>query len=288
MPDDGAIPVSGVIQGFDGNFYGTTSQGGNPGPGTVFQITPQGHVTILHSFSQTTSDGNTPEAGLIQGNDGNFYGTTDEGGTVSQGTIFQITPQGTETILHNFGSVANDGASSFAPLVQSSAGNFYGITLQGGVSNKGTIYSIIPSQAPIHAPVFTGSAYATTGLYTPFTYTPKAAFGTSGSGVEIGNARSAADDGRHHGRARLSLRPAIDPQEFLQHQLDPHRDRRRRSSTQCPPAQFSPPSIPLQARSAAPPTQAGTFALTMTPSNSNRCRIRPACNAIHQRAAGNQ
>ena len=70
-------PYAGLVQGTDGNFYGTTSEGGANGYGTVFKITPSGTLTTLHSFDVT--DGAYPYAGLVQATDGNFYGTTSRG-----------------------------------------------------------------------------------------------------------------------------------------------------------------------------------------------------------------
>ena len=93
---DGANPQAGLIQGSDGNFYGTTSEGGdNGGYGTVFKITSQGQEAVLYSFAGG-KDGASPYAGLIQGSDGNFYGTTYQGGAgggaVDGGTVFKLTP----------------------------------------------------------------------------------------------------------------------------------------------------------------------------------------------------
>ena len=94
---DGSLPFAGLVQGSDGNFYGTTVQGGvialcAGGCGTVFKITPGGSLTTLYSFSY--SDGATPYAGLVQGSDGNFYGTTPYGGASGYGTVFKITADG--------------------------------------------------------------------------------------------------------------------------------------------------------------------------------------------------
>ena len=115
MTNDGAAPKAALIQGLDGVFYGTTSSGGSAGLGTVFSITLQGHVTILHSFGDGTvpSDGSAPVAPLLQGSDGNFYGTTPSGGTAGKGTIFKISSAGVMSIVHQFGDgfVANDGAT---------------------------------------------------------------------------------------------------------------------------------------------------------------------------------
>jgi uncharacterized repeat protein (TIGR03803 family) len=114
------------VEGRDGNLYGTTSfGGGNPAyGGTVFKISLTGTLTTLHSFDG--SDGSGAEAGLIQANDGNFYGTTSGFGGSNLGTVFRITPSGELTVLHNF--EGTDGQLSYAPLVQGSNGDLYGTT----------------------------------------------------------------------------------------------------------------------------------------------------------------
>jgi uncharacterized repeat protein (TIGR03803 family) len=136
------IPYSGLVQGSDGNIYGTTASGGTSGRGTVFKITPSGTETVLHAFAKSGSDGETPYAGLIQGSDGNFYGTTYFGGASGFGTVFKLTPSGTETILHTFTGGAGDGANPSANLVQGSDGNLYGSTGAGGTSGNGTFFKV--------------------------------------------------------------------------------------------------------------------------------------------------
>ena len=140
---DGAIPLA-LVQGNDGNFYGTVSTGGTEGGGCVYEVTPQGVVRILHEFGgiNATNDGYMPSAGLIQASDGNFYGTTTGGGSAGKGTVFSITSQGSFTILHSFGdgSVAQDGLVPYSSLVQGPNGNLYGTTSQGGSAGKGTVY----------------------------------------------------------------------------------------------------------------------------------------------------
>jgi len=144
-PTEGAGPTAGLVQGSDGNFYGTTASGGAHYLGTVFKIDATGNLTTLHSFSGPPSDGIGPAAGLIQGSDGNFYGTTGAGGAHYQGTAFEITPVGALTVLHSFSGSPNEGAGPIAGLVQSSDGNFYGTTALGGTNSKGTVFKLSSS-----------------------------------------------------------------------------------------------------------------------------------------------
>jgi len=138
---DGATPVyPGLVQGVDGNLYGTTLGGGLYGSGTVFRVTPAGKLTTLYSFCTQVNcpDGSLPQAGLTLATDGNFYGATSEGGAYGYGTAFRITPRGVLTTLHSFD--LSDGAEPFAPPIQASNGMFYGTTNTGGPNNAGTIY----------------------------------------------------------------------------------------------------------------------------------------------------
>jgi len=150
----GVAPVWGVVQGTDGSFYGTAYWGGtyysgnlSTGAGTIFKVTPAGALTALHDFVGT--DGQLPAGGLIQGTDGNFYGTTSAGGANGGGTIFKITPGGTLTTLHNFCAQTNcsDGKDPTGTLIQATDGNLYGITVNGGNNDNGTIFKITPAGA---------------------------------------------------------------------------------------------------------------------------------------------
>lgn len=137
---DGGQPYSALVQGSDGDFYGTTSQGGAFGGGTVFKLTPSGVKTILWSFGSGV-DGSGPRPGLIQGNDGNLYGTTTYGGANDGGTVFRITPSGSETVLWGFGA-GTDGRYPYAALVQGTDGNLYGTTVAGGSTGVGTVFRL--------------------------------------------------------------------------------------------------------------------------------------------------
>ncbi|HXR47277.1 MAG TPA: choice-of-anchor tandem repeat GloVer-containing protein [Candidatus Limnocylindrales bacterium] len=141
---DGANPAGGLVQGTNGNLYGTTSIGGNVslnagwGFGTVFKMTPGGAMTTLVSFNLT--NGYNPTAGLVQGSDGNFYGTTDGGGAGGCGTVFKMTPAGVLTTLVSFNGT--NGNNPQATLVQGSDGNLYGTTEYGGANGLGTVLQV--------------------------------------------------------------------------------------------------------------------------------------------------
>jgi uncharacterized repeat protein (TIGR03803 family) len=150
---DGGFPVAPLVQGSDGNYYGTSTQGGIKNHGAIFKMTPKGVFSVLYSFSADDfSDGAQPRGGLIQSYlDGNFYGTTAFGGSpagAAVGTVFKVTPGGTLTTLHSFGDYPGDGSNPYDGLVQGSDGNLYGATLSGGSQaaqcNCGTLFRIAP------------------------------------------------------------------------------------------------------------------------------------------------
>ena len=152
-PDEsvGYGPQTPLVLGIDGNFYGTTIVGGDFSYGTVFRISPGGAYTNLYSFSGYPTDGGTPNA-LVQGSDGNFYGTCLQGGTNYYGTIFRISPGGAYTNLYSFIGPANgypdDGQSPQAPLLQASDGTFYGTTAYGGIAAGNVFHLIVPLSLP--------------------------------------------------------------------------------------------------------------------------------------------
>jgi uncharacterized repeat protein (TIGR03803 family) len=135
---DGGAPYSGpLVQASNGDFYGTTYGGGLYNYGTAFKLTPKGKLTTLHSFCPQTdcTDGEYPYAGLVQATNGDFYGTTFEGGAHGDGTVFKITPGGTLTTLYSFCSQPGcaDGSGPRAGLIQATNGDFYGTTQVGGL-----------------------------------------------------------------------------------------------------------------------------------------------------------
>jgi uncharacterized repeat protein (TIGR03803 family) len=155
--NDGAVPSAALVQGSDGNFYGTTAFGGTNGLGTVFKISTNETLTSLHSF--TRNDGAYPYAPLEQGSDGNFYGTTSGGGTNGgNGTVFQITTNGALISLYSFGAVPLDPSEPLDGLAQGSDGNFYGTTLFGGTNGLGTVFKITTNGALTNLYSFTGGS----------------------------------------------------------------------------------------------------------------------------------
>jgi uncharacterized repeat protein (TIGR03803 family) len=183
---DGSNPNAQVIQATDGNLYGTTSNGGGNGGGSVFRITPGTGLTTLYSFCSQTNcaDGLNPSSALVQAIDGNLYGTATVGGANGNyGTVFKLTLAGTLTVLHSFCSETDcaDGSSPPAELVQGTDGKFYGTTELGGTAGFGSVFMITPGgtlttlhsfagyptegESPYAAPIQgpDGSLYGTTG-----------------------------------------------------------------------------------------------------------------------------
>jgi uncharacterized repeat protein (TIGR03803 family) len=155
-----APPSSALVEGPDGNFYGTTSSGGTGtygAGGTFFTVTPSGDVTYLYNFCSLLNciDGSDP-TNLYLATDGNFYGITWTGGANSQGTIFQITPGGILTTLHNFDGADGSGPNGGGTIMQDTNGTFYGTMQDGGESWPcvsgvlclGTVFSLDTGLAP--------------------------------------------------------------------------------------------------------------------------------------------
>ena len=159
---NGAGPFAGLVLGTDGNFYGTTTSGGANGFGTIFRVSPEGKLTILHGFNY--GDGYFVFGTLVQARDGSLYGASYAGGTSGVGTVFKLAPDGTFTVLHNFDNT--DGAYAYGSLIQATDGNFYGTTQTGGAYGQGTVFKITSAGdlTTIHSFNVTDGANPTAGL----------------------------------------------------------------------------------------------------------------------------
>ena len=144
---DGALSESGLVRDKAGTLYGTTLGGGDSscnspnGCGVVFKVEADGDETVLHSFTGG-SDGAYPQAGLVRDTMGNLYGTAEEGGASGDGTVFEISPRGKETVLYAFMGGAADGCYPFGGLVRDKVGNLYGTTNECGSTGYGTVFRI--------------------------------------------------------------------------------------------------------------------------------------------------
>ena len=139
---DGSLPVGSLIQASDGNLYGTTKFNRISSflfYGTIFKVTTNGVLTTLYALNY--GDGTYPAAGLVEGRDGNFYGTTFQGGAHDLGTLFRITPAGALTTLASFDGF-DDGAHPASALVAALDGSFYGTTTEGGPGGSGTVFKL--------------------------------------------------------------------------------------------------------------------------------------------------
>jgi uncharacterized repeat protein (TIGR03803 family) len=140
----GASVLSPLIQAADGSLYGTASKGGANNCGTIFKLTTSGELLWYYSFPCQPGGAN-PVGPLTQADDGNFYGTTQLGGSVGVGTVFSLDQSGTVTVLYSFQSFAvspADGSNPFGGLVQATDGMLYGTTNAAGSNNLGTLYQI--------------------------------------------------------------------------------------------------------------------------------------------------
>jgi uncharacterized repeat protein (TIGR03803 family) len=136
---DGEFPFAPLLEAPDGNYYGTTYAGGSRFFGTVFRMTTNGTVTILHPFSQS-SDGGFVYAGLLLETNGLMYGATTEGGSAGDGLVYTLNTNG--TLIHLASIDPNNGAYPVAAYTQGADGLLYGVGLEGGVSGFGTVYKM--------------------------------------------------------------------------------------------------------------------------------------------------
>jgi uncharacterized repeat protein (TIGR03803 family) len=144
--NDGATPLAGLLMDSSGNLYGTTFAGGSSNVGTVYGLNIKtGQETILYSF-RGDPDGAEPVYGnLIMDSSGNLYGTTQGGGSSNKGTVWKLSANGIETVLHSFSGGADGGGNDVGGADQSLAmdafGNLYGTTERGGVGS-GVVFRV--------------------------------------------------------------------------------------------------------------------------------------------------
>jgi uncharacterized repeat protein (TIGR03803 family) len=136
----GSPSLGGLVEGTDGNFYGTTKTGGSSELGTIFKITPSGAFTVLHNFAGGSDDGANPYSPPVEAGDGNFYGVTYYGGGGGNGTIYKITPTGTFTIINDLGF--DEDRYPVGGLIQGPSGALYGTTFWGGNEGLGTAFEV--------------------------------------------------------------------------------------------------------------------------------------------------
>jgi uncharacterized repeat protein (TIGR03803 family) len=141
---DGMAPFGELLEGSDGALYGTTCYGGSTNQGTVFKLGKDGSgYNILHVFKGAGGDGAQPLAGVIEGSDGNLYGTTHYGGATDLGTVFKMNKDGSGySLLHSFASFPGDGVQPSSRPIEGSDGAIYGVTYFGGTTNKGAIFKL--------------------------------------------------------------------------------------------------------------------------------------------------
>lgn len=185
---DGENPQSGVVFDPNGNIYGTAALGGRKGHGTAYQLVPpageqgQWAETIVHQFAGQP-DGATPDSVLTRSADGRLFGTTQLGGSKNLGSVFVVVPPRVsgglwkERVLYSFGSVPNDGTGPNMGLVAKS-GALLGVTVDGGINRRGTVFQLTPSSDPL-------AAWTETILYS-FAASPDGGFPSSDLAMDRG------------------------------------------------------------------------------------------------------
>jgi len=137
----GIDPVGGLLRDSSGNLYGTTLSGGFHGDGSVFELSRDNVLTYLYDFTGTP-DGAAPIGTLTRDSAGNLYGTTTMGGGHNDGSVFELSSTGEESILYSFSGEPHDGAMPYGGLALGSGGRLYGTTAFGGSSNRGTVFEV--------------------------------------------------------------------------------------------------------------------------------------------------
>jgi uncharacterized repeat protein (TIGR03803 family) len=174
---DGDYPVAGLIQASDGNLYGTTERGGQEGQGSIFEVTLGGVESVFYSFATKSDDGLGPLSAVLQDSDGDFYGTTVNGGADGPGAVYAITPAGVETIIYSFTGAS--GETPEASLIQGSDGSLYGTTDYG---NPGAVFSLTPAGALKFIYLFDGPPDGSSPISSLIQLTDGNFYGTTGGG----------------------------------------------------------------------------------------------------------
>jgi uncharacterized repeat protein (TIGR03803 family) len=154
--NDGGNP-NGVMRDSAGNLYGTTSNGGASGAGVVFKVDTSGNETVLYTFTGG-ADGGYSDAGVIRDSAGNFYGTTNNGGTAGLGVVFKVDTSGNETVLHTFTRGLEGDQPDLAGVILDSVGNLYGTAAFGGAGGQGVVYKLDTSGNETVLYAFPGAA----------------------------------------------------------------------------------------------------------------------------------
>jgi uncharacterized repeat protein (TIGR03803 family) len=139
---DGSFPSTGLTQGANGNYFGTTSSGGPSQVGIVYEITPGGKLGMLYNLCSepNCADGWNAAVPPIQASNGNLYGTTTQGGTSESGVLYNLTLAKHFSDLNDFCTGACSDGNSPTGLIQATDGNFYGVTTYGGAATNGVLY----------------------------------------------------------------------------------------------------------------------------------------------------
>jgi uncharacterized repeat protein (TIGR03803 family) len=140
---DGGYPyLTSLLMDVKGNLYGVGQNGGTVGVGVVYKLSKSGKFTVLYSFTAGTHDGCYPYGSPAMDKAGNLYGTTNGCGASSLGTVWKLSKNGVETVLHSFTRSTTDGESPFAGVILDAHGNLYGDTLEGGTLGVGIVYKV--------------------------------------------------------------------------------------------------------------------------------------------------
>jgi len=145
--NDGAMPRSGVVLDKAGNLYGTA--GGFASWGAVYELTPSGSGWLENTvyYFQYGTNGASPVGGLIFDASGNLYGTTNSGGELQGGTVFELTPSNGNwaiTLLYEFTGLRDRPCEPQGSLMMDAKGNLYGTTMMCGDYFFGSVFKLTP------------------------------------------------------------------------------------------------------------------------------------------------